>query len=279
MHPKLKSYLSFTGLAMVAGTVQGQIVYTDIFPDVLITPPLSGGSQVFFLDLDNDGINEFKLEAAFASSSCSGFSSSYYTMQVNDIRIQGLTSGNTIRIDPTGTCNNFPELHRFEINQVMLNFPISTTIGFFFRDYSCNCQMIYGSSSGIDYYVGLKFQKNGGTRQAWLRYVQLNDILILKDYAYCDTVTTSLPAGTLNYNVGLEDISSAFTINCLQGELLVSSPEQNSFNAGIYTLLGTEVAVLDAPQGRCTYTFSGKGVFILKVQTEHGSFTKKVFVP
>lgn len=279
MNTRIKSYLSFAGLALVSGVAKGQMIYTDIIPDAMITPPLSGGIQNFLIDLDQDGVNDFSVVADSISYACTFSSTSSYSIYyipVRSIRFLAIAPLTEIGTSVNTNCSNYQKLTRFNLNQP-ISFNNPAPVAFAYFSGTCNCNSV-SSSSYNDFYVGLKFFKGGQPRIGWLRFTQIDEILILKDFAYCDGNTATLPAGTMNYNVGLAEPESAFTMEVSGRQLTLNMADGERYSVEVFSLLGQEIVSLENQQGSTGYLFNGAGIYLVKVQTAQGVFTRKIYV-
>ena len=274
----LKTYLSFTGLALLSGNVSGQMVYTDIIPDVYISPPLFGGIQSYMFDPDQDGVPDFEIKGTSNPNSC--YYSSYSTWFVADDRLtfEGLTSGALTRFTGIPGCNIHRRTFAFNAAQLIQFGPSAGGLQLteIYMTGSCYCNGFTATAN--DKYFGYRFIKNGVPCIGWIRFSEVNEFLILKDFAYCDGNTSTLPAGTLNYNVGIDEISSAFSIDYSGGQLQVIAPPGMSFQIEIYDLIGKMIDQISCTDGLLNYPFTDKGIFILKVKTAHDNFSRKIFV-
>src|SRR5437868_3874474 len=62
---KLKQYSALAGSMLAAGVAHGQIVYTDVDPDVTLN---TGDGNNYALDMNNDGTQDYNFVTASAAS-------------------------------------------------------------------------------------------------------------------------------------------------------------------------------------------------------------------
>ncbi len=180
---KLKSQLAKYG-ALVASTAvvaeaDAAIIYTDIVPD------FSGGiGSQYFLDLNNDGTDDFRIYHNGGSS----------------LYIAPLVAGNGV-LGSGGATFAYP----FALSSgAMIN---SSASAFFTNGFSGGYQSLnYGSCSFgnwcsiTDKYLGFEFMIGGNTHYGWARLdVDANgNLWTVKDYAYDDVAGTGIPAGAMS---------------------------------------------------------------------------------
>ncbi len=220
---KLSRYAAMAGSAAFATSAQAEIVYTDI-PD----QTFSNSGQFYDLDLNNDGIPDFKLTLTKSQGSSTfttyygGTSNFAFVMNLIDIEPAG---NNEVQITG-GYYSNFAKA-------LNINAPINqqanwggnlTNLGaytfFSFSGFTFNSSM--GSwGNQTNKYLGLKLLVSGKTYYGWFRLDVANKYasFTIKDYAYQDYSGIMIKAGdpgnipadqALNVNaVDVADIGSA----------------------------------------------------------------------
>jgi hypothetical protein len=186
---KLKTYsLAAGALAMVPDTADANIIYTDENPD------FSGavGSQ-YFLDLNNDGTDEFRIWH-------NGSSNLYISPLASTAEVLG-SGGSTFTYPFALSSGNM----------------ISAGAGTFFNNgFSGGFQSLnYGSCSFgnwcsvTDRYIGVRFDIGGNTHYGWVRLDVNNNgaVWTVKDYAYDDVVGNPIAAGAMG-NPGVASVAS-----------------------------------------------------------------------
>ena len=193
---KLAAYVAVTSAYLAAGTfkAEAQIMYTDVMPDDTI-------HQGFFnLDLNNDGVVDFKLSQTsdltyepMTSTQSSGpfwnaYKSNHIFIQSQNRIVNGCSALNPFPINQSDTINAQDNFGIFG------NLLRKTSYG---SGYGTG---LSGSSSsgcflGNDKYLGLKIIDNGETHYGWARLTVEQDKIILKDYAINDTPDSSILAG------------------------------------------------------------------------------------
>tara|TARA_B100000809_G_scaffold117877_1_gene116243 strand:+ start:1052 stop:1879 length:828 start_codon:yes stop_codon:yes gene_type:complete len=179
---QLAKYGALTAAIAGVADASGQIAYTDITPD------FSGGvGGEYFLDLDSDGTNDFRIFHNNASSSSSGILISPLTASNDVLGSAGtpyaypfvLNSGDAISSGGTAWNNN------------------GFSAGFQSLNYGSSCSA--GNWCGVtDGFIGLRFNIGGSTHYGWARLDIPNDnsqAWTVKDFAYNQTANTSITAG------------------------------------------------------------------------------------
>ena len=181
---KLKRYGAL--VAAVSGTSQsdGAIVYTDVSPD------FAGGiGSQYFLDLNNDGTDDFRIYSVQSGSS----SYSYVNLYIEPLGANNDVLG-------SGSSNY---AYPFALNSGQT---ISAGGSSWFNNgYGSGYQsMVWGYSNSLgnwpsatDKYLGLRIQVGGNTYYGWARLDVNADgsSFTVKDYAYEDVANLSINAG------------------------------------------------------------------------------------
>lgn len=187
---RLKAY-SMTAGAIAAGatSVNAQIDYTDLDPDAV-----AGGTDTVYLDLNNDGTDDFVF-IANAGTYGSGAFNVYqnFAIALNDNAINGSATSSYL----------YP--YAVPMNDVIdgnLTFNGGSnfqTLGWdYFAAGATSAAYTYGNirvGSG-DVYIGLSLDAAGNTHYGWARVsLDLGGTLTLKDYAYEQTACLGIEAG------------------------------------------------------------------------------------
>ncbi|MBI1836683.1 MAG: T9SS type A sorting domain-containing protein [Flavobacteriia bacterium] len=164
---KLSNYfLILIAIFVFSKSVYGTIVYTDITDS-----PLNNGGT-FDINIDNIGAVEYSFDNTMGNP--------YIMFTTNNHLV-------------TVSTNEWDV-----IQGLALNTPINSNTGFYDQgDGGINpgWQQTYTFPSGIDQYLGCKFNVGANTYYGWIR-VQLNGtVLTFKDYAYNNTPNTAINAG------------------------------------------------------------------------------------
>lgn len=217
-----KQLAKYSALTVAIGGIadaNGQINYTDVQPD------FAGGiGSEFFLDLDNNGTNDFRIfndssnnlliEPLAASNQFlgSGSSSSYAYPYA-------LSNGAPISASAAGSWFN----NGYSMGQASLNYGSSSS--------TCS----FGNWCDVtDRYLPLRFDVGGNTHYGWARLDvdAIGNVWSVKDYAYNETADEVILAGqqtltvetssindikivSLNKTIGLYNLQSATSYRLL----------------------------------------------------------------
>jgi len=193
---KLKQYSSLVAPVLaVSGFASGQVIYTDVDPDYVLSDAPGGDGEGKVIDLDNDGINDFTL-AVFSSISNGG------SLMINRAGAQPyLSNGNGIMgFSMSGSSHYVSALQTGAAIDSTKNF--WNYLGYYGSMvwYSLSIQGTFGEwSNAIDKYMGVRFvDGSGNLHYGWVRMdVQNNPIkIILKDFAYEQTQGKGIYAGS-----------------------------------------------------------------------------------
>lgn len=192
---KLKSYSLVTGSLLAASAVQGQVIYTDVNPNVQLggAPPAHLPDTVSHaLDLNNDGIVDFNVTLRLdgIDTKRGGYLFSEY--------INGASHSNNFI--GTHTVAYHPFVFQFKAGDSINLTPNNEAQAAIFSYQSVYGIPTYGWKNIKDRYVGVKFiGSDDSTHYAWIRLdVNTNDSvpnIIIKDYAYEETPDKKIAAG------------------------------------------------------------------------------------
>ena len=189
-------------------TADAQIIYKDVNPDTTVACLQSGCTSYFYLDLNNDGINDFSLTSQSSSKKhkgCVGFGCAFSDKTVSE-KITPL-NGNAVLVNNLGypsytsANNNIGSPATWGSNPNMILDSV----------FDYHNAIYYGNwLDTSDGYIGLKLITNGHTYYGWLR-LSVNKHLFssssgsasftIKDYAYNSVPDQAILAGqsTVNY--------------------------------------------------------------------------------
>jgi len=252
---KLKVYASLAMGAAGIGLVNGQIVYTDVNPDVVVTTV--GDSLA--IDFDADGINDYTIRRF----DWSGVATNTAVIGRPEVVGNGGmgSMGTTIPYlsalnlnDPIGSAGTWQIQDGVDPQQSKQGFA-STYSGAFYGNFGDNAE----------HYVGVMFQPGGGTNThfAWIRVSDIpaeGNTVTIKDFAYNTVVDQQILAGQMTVGVAENDMNVLVfaadhklnintnvngSLNVLNavGQNVVSQQitentviDMSGFSAGIYTV-------------------------------------------
>jgi len=197
-HKKLAAYIVMSEAFLLAHPLDAdaQIMYTDVNPDLLIQ------NSYFNLDLNNDGIADFKLGNSLESSSSvtSNDGNHWEQIYMNSMKRVGQ---NKIATTLTAQCFGKPYevLDGEPINQYL---PFTTNSLLYSHhiliETSANGNSNFfagenGCIQGNDVLVGLKVVKNGGDFYGWARLQVYSNRIQLREYAINTIPDSTILAG------------------------------------------------------------------------------------
>ncbi len=164
-----------------------QIVYTNI-PDTIIS-----GIKTFYIDLNNDGVNDFKFITEKPLSSCKACGGLTYMPSFS----VSMTPLNSNKVLDTA---NYPKIlmNNALIKASSSAWKTGTRLMFTWR-YVCSTSC-YNADQGIwnnqsDKYIGVKLLKNGIKYFGWIRVSVAFTSITIKDFAFDSTPNHSIHAG------------------------------------------------------------------------------------
>ena len=278
---QLKAY------SIAAGSIVGLVAvshatvrYTDIDPDKNISNHLDG----YYLDLNNDGINDFFL-IQINYTGISYYGSSYVNYAVGMFQL----INNAVHGSMTSTSYGLP----IPLNA---NDPIGNALSWQAGSYisflaNYNKSGTYTSSYGNwlgakDKYLGLRLDVSGSTHYGWLRLdVNINgNGFSVKDYAYDDEPDKTIAAGDKGPFAGIDKESSIDPIFAYSfgKTIYVNDIAHLDHNADIriYDMMGREVfhSPISGIAGKIDLPGAGSGNYIVKVETQKGIITRKIYL-
>lgn len=272
---KLKSYSALAGAVATTGTVNAQIIYTDVIPDVTISTTLSGVN----IDLDNGGFVDFMV--AEQTGVVSGYA---YNEVLSVVPQNGVNA-----VAQNGTAGTFP------LNAALnLSDPIDAsltwatdTVQFAARVYPASTSYNFGNWVGaVDKYFGFRFNLAGATHYGWARFDVATDgaSFTIKDYAYDATPNTAIPAGGMPLPTGTNELLAQNTMIYGFNKSINIKLLNNSTIDGIVTvtdILGQEVAKTTVTNELTTISMDNAkaGVYFATITKADGSsYTQKLFL-
>lgn len=279
---KLKSYgLLATGVLAVGNIANAQIIYTDVNPDNII----SGDSASYMLDLNNDGVKDYRIITIVNTSSSSG--SSY---QVKAAGVYPLNQ-NEILTDSSTYIKALNKNEQIGANQLTWNGSSSTSS----YPLLLNGRII-GSSSGSttsyqaglwngvkDKYMAVKFDISGSMHYGWVRMDVSSggDTVVVKGFAYNAQANMPLTAGEngvgfgnspiLIDNINVSASNSTVTINAV-------GIKENA-NVYIFDVQGKQVHTSQIGEGKSEITLDvATGIYFVNIKLGDAILTEKVIL-
>lgn len=226
---KLKTYTILAGSALTAASAKADIVYTDI-NDVSI----ANNGQFYDLDLNNDGVMDFKLEITKVNNIISSYYYSSYNFYKLGVKYKAIS------LQPLNT-NEAIVSGGLYIDALNLNAPINqqanwnanqNNLGYFLSYYYSSPGGTSNSATSkglwnnkLNKYIGLKLLVSGKVYYGWVRLDVANmyDSFIVKDYAFQDCPTIPIKAGDqgnintdIALNVNAQDVANSGNASDMQ---------------------------------------------------------------
>ncbi|MDQ3046445.1 MAG: T9SS type A sorting domain-containing protein [Bacteroidota bacterium] len=274
---KLKSYSALAGTLAATGTVNAQIIYTDVAPDVIVST--SGmGVQI---DLDNGGIIDFTIGMA-SGVTTSSYAYNEVISNVPQNAINAVSQNGTIGAAPAYPLN---AAHVLNDTIGPGNTWATDTAQFAARVYPASTSYNFGNWVGAtNNYFGFRFKLGANTHYGWARAtVSINsDSLILKDYAYQSMPDTYILAGAMpvlsvgensleanvlvysahkniHVNMNNEEATGIITVSNVLGQVVSTASVSDQV-----TIINMETAVT--------------GIYFVTVSQSDRKFSKKVII-
>ena len=282
----LKKLSAFIFTAMLfSASANAQIVYTDVTPDQVISATTIPSTEDYNIDLNNDGINDYKISCSRSGGICPLAPSS--RLYINFISDSALNSNAVV----TGTSITYPLAMNF--NDSISSGLSFSSFGYLRRNTSGGpCTGTFGVwSYSIDRYLGLKLIVGANTYYGWAR-MQIDVVTgipscTIKDYAYNSIPNQPILAGdTGTVPTGIFENSFSSSIN------LFPNPANNHLTIALGSNnKNVEVAIADIT-GKIIYTTTAnetnkievntgefaEGIYIVKIQSGEFIATKKLII-
>ena len=247
------SVFIFTAILFSAST-NAQIVYTDVTPDQVISATTIPSMEDYNIDLNNDGISDYKISCSRSGGICPLAPSS--RLYINFISDSALNSNAVV----TGTSITYPLAMNF--NDSISSGLSFSSFGYLRRNTSGGpCTGTFGVwSYSIDRYLGLKLIVGANTYYGWAR-MQIDVITgipscTIKDYAYNSIPNQPILAGETGTGpTGIFENSFAASINLFPNPFSTQTTlqtETHLLNASVivYNSVGQIVKRIDNFSGQ-----------------------------
>lgn len=288
----LKKYLAASAALAGASSLNAQIVYTNVTPDVV----LSGqGSNNYDIDLNHDGTVDFSVQFYYYNSVYSSSNS----FNVNLAQIYGNTSAafigrqGTFTVGTSGPSSYIAVdvLNQGEVIAQAGNWMSSSSSGFL----AARATGTYGGSpinltlgdwfNKTGKFVGVKFQSASGTHHGWIRLSVSADgkAITVKDYAYQGSVSAPILAGAVSGGVvGVEEQSMLYHVHITNsfGQVFVENYQGEEGTVDILNLSGQVVKAeaLDKSKNTINTGDLSTGIYFVVVTTDSGVMKQKIYL-
>lgn len=277
LNKKIKSYSALAGSLIAAGSsADAQVVYTNVNPDSTVN--MSG---FYNLDLNNDGITDFKL----VQQSGTLYSFNYYAVGVNpefslnavDTSGGGGTAtaanagfvvdGSLQWVDSTAIAGQFP--------------PAAAALGVTVPTLGYNFGNFLGQTGK---FLPLRFDVEGDTFYGWAR---LNVAADAKSFTIVDYAYNSFIAGyaITGATVGISESALNNLVNIYSFEKNINvkfdpSVTTEATTVKVTNVLGQEILNQAITSGETVLNMSAAttGVYLVTITQPSGSYTKRVHI-
>ena len=232
LQKRIRAYSLTAGAVIAAGTTEGQVIYTDINPDITRT----NNGDFYDLDLNNDATVDFRI---YLNKGSSSFTSTYFS---------SFYSYKTIAINPQSS-NSVAYYSGFLANALNSGVAVDNAVGswdsndaLMAREYFSSAyggvytsSSIYGAwTNATDKYLGLRFKISGQTHYGWARLdVDINTpAFTIKDYAYNAAVNQPAITGYVPADVA-QAVSGSDVADNSNGSDLQIDFNKASFEASV----------------------------------------------
>ena len=253
---------------MISATVNAQIVYTDVIPDLVIDTT----GNVYALDMNNDGTIDFNLsftKSIVSSTRCSGTRNSYSVKispadsildNVANLSYAGINYPPSINkdtlIDSTGY------IWGKSASQILVNVAWYCSGRGIPFSYNWRSTMTGKWNAATDKYLGLRFKVGSNTYYGWLWLTVGNGSYTIKGYAYNSIPNQPILAGdTGSVTTGISENSIASSIN------LFPNPAKNHLTIDLGSNnKKVELTIADIT-GKVIYTTTANETNMIEVNT------------
>jgi len=288
---KLLAYSAAAGAVMALGSqaAKAQINYTDVDPDVTLSVAELGGLETYSLDINNDGTEDMLIMHNW------GYGGWYDTWKYALVYPQNL--GGVVTMTTFLACSTWSSTFyfaaRFEADDVIgpeANFNGIDPIG----TWASSIQMGWGSTAGTcssgpwqgdaaDSYLAVSFSLDDGatTHYGWVRLSVADDVsgIIIKDYAYEETVDTEILAGA-GMPSAVRDVAqnNDVQVYSFDNNVVINAVADFSAEAEIFNAIGQRVKLIQVREGRTEIQVNQPGIYMVRLSVDNEMITQKVVI-
>jgi hypothetical protein len=279
LQKKLKAYSITAGSLTAAVAAQGQIIHTDVIPDLVID-----SGAVYALDVNNDATAEFSLYATTYTDSASGGIYGYSILQVEPPAANAVLGNLFASTYPLPSALNAGDSIR----------PGATD----WKDGSVNSGLqylavvtpppgpAYGNWPGInDKYIGMRFVVGAQTHYGWARLSVSADgsAITIKEYAYNSTPGAGITAGQTTLVGVAEQATGVPNVHVYDRTLFVNLPAETP-TGGMLQVFNTSGQIVRTesitdPAMRIALGDLETGVYMVQIiQPDGTTVTRKIYL-
>jgi hypothetical protein len=277
---KLKAYSAMAGsFVAIAGTANGQAFYTDVDPDATFDENGTG----YFIDLNNDGTNDFSIQFVQATGTSQGIPYSYrgvFAKPYNGASVAASTSNLRIydlALD-AGEMINAGLAWNNDASQTMGSLKAYPSGG--------SAILQYGNFVSVeDKYLPLRFKISNVNHYGWARFDVSENLLsfTIKDFAYNTADNQGLFAGqgdpTSVDAVPLPASVKIFAYDGVVNAILVNQQISNA-SLVITNILGQQVKAMNVTHEftRTDVSDLPSGIYVVTINNGGSSHAAKVAI-
>ncbi len=288
-HKKLKKYAGIAAGIAISPTAFGQVLVTDLTPDVTINLPGN-----YPLDLDTNTVTDFLINVRTTTWQ-STLATTYYNsatlvavgttagsnsikaynfyntpLMVSQAFARGLSYGATI--GPSSTANSF-----------WTSAPVGTSMGIKNLAGVANIRsstMQGGQFLGADRYLGVRFQIGANTHYGWVRISATAgaNAFTIKSYAYEATPDTPINAGFLTSS-STSPLEEHIVLSSENNNVIIDLKGIPAANVKLITSTGQVLASTRITEGTNEIATNGaSGLCIVEITDDNAVIRKKVIL-
>ena len=258
----------------IAGT-QGAI-YVDIVPDTLLnSPPPPGGDEYYYIDINQDGIDDIKIDAG--SSISPGVS--YWKIDISSL--DSFTSFSLGNIDSVMNGSNL--CGYFSMLQVFNNGDTIKNTNYVSQGYLGYAIMVNGGCTGVgnewvnkgDKFFGVKYQTAVDTTFGWVKVNVADASTVL-----IEEFSLGSPVAGIN---STHDFSKLITVypNPTTEKIYLLQNTSGEIEISLFDVYGKQSgATFKSRTQKTEMDLSGltMGIYFVQVKTDDGIATKKIII-
>ena len=259
---------------MFSVSANAQIVYTDVNPDYVISSANIPSTINYNIDLNNDGISDYKISCVRSGSVCQSA-----RVYINYVTVSALNTNAVVAV----TSTTYPSAMNFN-DGILAGLPLSASGHL--RYVRTTAQRCSGSTLGvwpnsIDRYLGLKLIVGANTYYGWVR-MQVNVTgsaasCTIKDYAYNSIPNQPIRAGETSCTIPTASLTQSGSLSFCNGDSVTLTANGTGY---LYQWKKNNVNITGATKQ--TYVAKTAGTYKCTVTNSCGSVTssgKTVTVP
>lgn len=284
---KLAKFSAVAGAIIAGSSVNAQLQYTDVDPDLVIDKNYGP----YNLDFNGDAITDLTLSVVAVSGSGTFTYSSIpftYTYAGSVAAVQAGSGGGIVGTI-TGSSSTFMPvaMANGELISAAANFgsggPLAVVGVAYIPAFSYSYPISQGDWVGVsDKFIGAKFMIGTNNHYGWVQLSVAADAstITIKDYAY--NINTEIPLNA-GQTAGLENfaVENKVTINNNLNEAFINcTPDLIGGRIVIINMAGQEMKTVTIGDVNTKISFEGldTGIYTVAAQFESGTVNKRVYV-